>query len=197
MCVSVCVRVSCFNLLSGISVAFVLFETWAIYYCQSLIGIRKQFLCIFGCCSSDLILVSRVHRGCQCKEFNATSTTYTLNTLRAKGAKSKEQFSVASFHCSFNFIRLFIALQRYAGTYLFSKTFEHGTTAWVNPTIYRSIIFKKERAAKYFGYLQRIAWFGLMSLTIKVICETNHRLILQSRITRFWTDKANGIGIRR
>lgn len=48
-----------------------------------------------------------------------------------------------------------------------------------------------------FGYLQRIAWFGLMSLTIKVICETNHRLILQSRITRFRTDKANGIGIRR
>lgn len=35
---------------TGVVLAFALFKTWTIYYCQSLIGIRKQFLCILGYC---------------------------------------------------------------------------------------------------------------------------------------------------
>lgn len=119
---------------------------------------------------------------------------YAMNTS-CQRCKTKEQFPFESFNNSFQLY----SLDCYAANIFIcpkkSETFkkqkylrikQNGTNIKRFELIQTDRSTKKERQNISDIYLRRIAWFGLMSWTIKVICKTNHRLILQARITRFW-----------
>lgn len=144
-----------------------------------MIGICEQFLCILGCCSliwlwflfSKFFWFSCIQRGWQCKEFNATSTTYIYGirwTLLCdehfcQRCKTKEQFPFESFNNSFQLY----SLDCYAANIFIcpkkSETFKKQKYLRIKQNgtnIERFELIQTDRsveslkkATKYFGYL--------------------------------------------